>query len=130
MLIEHREGDRPHYVIETHKWQEEIGLAGDGMFDLKHIAARHGHPDSDGWPVSPGSEYEEDRDLFPKEWDVEKIKELIRRTIRDGEIGRNSGELVYPDPEFDKYQFDQVGLRRKPKNGLVQSFYPVYNERT
>jgi hypothetical protein len=129
ILIELR-GDRPHFLIETNKWEEEIGLAGDGMHDFKHITARHANQDADGdWPVSPGTERERPEDQFPKHWGPEKIKDLIRITVREGSIGKNKGELVYPDSEsdnteFDDYHFDKVALFRNTSTGIIHSFYP------
>jgi hypothetical protein len=129
ILIEHREGDGPHYLIETNKWREEIGLVDSGMHDFKHITARHGHPNSDAdWPVSPGSKRDTEEDSFPEDWGDEKLKEIIRRTIRDGTIGDNAGELVYSDPEFDELSFDEVVLRRNTDLKIIQSFFPKYND--
>ena len=124
-IIEHREGERPHYLLNTNKWSAEMELTGTGMHDFKHITARHGHPDStDKWPVSPGNEQRSTKEAFPVEWGPQKIKQIIQLTIKQGQKGDDSGELVYQGPKIAQYDFDEVVVRRNSSTGVIQTVFP------
>lgn len=116
---------QPHFLLNTEKWAVDVGLDGDGMFDLKHTAAKHAHPNSDeDWPVEPGLESAREDELFPPEWGPSDIHELVRVIVTEGEVGMNSGELVYRGHELDSFSFDAIALMRNTDTGVIHTVYP------
>ncbi|ADQ67734.1 hypothetical protein [Halogeometricum borinquense] len=123
-IISHRDGDRPHYVLDSDKWDEDIDLTGDSMHDFKHIVARHGHPAAGGdWPISPGTAMESVEEAFPETMGPADIKQVIETAIEEGEVGGNSGELVYDGHKLDKYDISQIHVRRNSDSGIVQTAF-------
>ncbi|MEZ3114641.1 DUF4157 domain-containing protein [Halobaculum sp. MBLA0147] len=120
---------QPHFLLQTDKWTEGIGLHGDGMPDLKHVAARHAHPDSEGqWPVEPGVESNDDEELFPHNWGRDEVLNVVRVIVEEGDVGINPGELVYRGPEIDPCSFDAIALVRNTDTGIVRTVYPKVPE--